>query len=79
MAAAAIVDILHFSALWHEVEHLAKKGLVGFACTVSKPVVAPSGAKPPFFWTIPGRSHGQEKTKSGWFLTKHQLQWQGGR
>ena len=53
MAAAAIVDILHFSALWHEVEHLAQKGLVGFACTVSKPVVAPSGAKSPCFGTNP--------------------------
>ena len=53
MAAAVIVDIHHFSALWHEVEHLALKGLVGFAFTVAKPVVAPSGAKEPFFGTNP--------------------------
>ncbi len=53
MAAAAIVDILHFSALWHEVEYLAKKGLIGFAFTVGKPVVAPSGARAPFFGTNP--------------------------
>ena len=53
MAAAAIVDILHFSALWHEVEYLAQKGLIGFAFTVGKPVVSPSGGKAPFFGTNP--------------------------
>ncbi|MFQ3340935.1 MAG: delta1-piperideine-2-carboxylate reductase [Flavobacteriaceae bacterium] len=53
LAAAAIVNIHHFSALWHEVEHIALEGLAGLACTVSKPVVAPAGANTSFFGTNP--------------------------
>ena len=40
LAADEIVNIHHFSSLWHEVEHLALEALAGLACTLAKPVVA---------------------------------------
>jgi len=48
-----IINTHHFAALWHETEALAKKGLIGIACTAYKPSVAPAGAKKPLFGTNP--------------------------
>ncbi|TVQ38476.1 MAG: Ldh family oxidoreductase [Geminicoccaceae bacterium] len=53
VAALALVRVHHFSALWAEVEPLAEAGLVALACTAYKPVVAPAGARQPFFGTNP--------------------------
>lgn len=53
LAALALVRIHHFSALWVEVEALAREGLVAFACTAYTPSVAPAGAKQAFFGTNP--------------------------
>lgn len=52
-AAAAVVETHHFAGLWHEVEALARAGLVGFACTPYKPVMAPAGGTRPLFGTNP--------------------------
>jgi len=48
-----IRNSFHFAALWPEVEALAERGLVGLACTVHTPMMAPFGAKKPFFSTNP--------------------------
>ena len=48
-----IRNSFHFAALWPEVEALAEQNLVGIACTVHTPMVAPFGAKKPFFSTNP--------------------------
>ncbi|MGI9371135.1 MAG: Ldh family oxidoreductase [Hyphomicrobiales bacterium] len=53
IAAAAINDILHLSALWPEVEPLAENGLVGMACCVAGPYVAPAGGTKGLFGTNP--------------------------
>jgi delta1-piperideine-2-carboxylate reductase len=53
IAALALVRIHHFSALWVEVEALAREGLAAFACTAYTPSVAPAGASKPFFGTNP--------------------------
>jgi len=53
VAALALVKVHHFSALWVEVEALARDGLVAFACTAYTPSVAPAGAREAFFGTNP--------------------------
>ena len=53
IAVLLIRNSFHFAALWPEVEALAAKGLVGLACTVHTPMVAPFGAKKAFFSTNP--------------------------
>jgi len=53
IAALAIVNIHHFSALWAEVEPLAAEGLCVFAFTAYKPAVAPTGGNKPLFGTNP--------------------------
>ncbi|HEY0711442.1 MAG TPA: Ldh family oxidoreductase [Polyangia bacterium] len=53
IAAAAINNCVHFSALWHEVEALAEDGLVAIAVTPSHAWVAPSGGTKPLFGTNP--------------------------
>ncbi len=53
VAVLTIRNSFHFAALWPEVEALAAKGLVGLACTVHTPMVAPFGAKKAFFSTNP--------------------------
>lgn len=53
LAAAAIVDVLHFSALWADIEALVESGLGAFCMTAYLPSVAPAGAKDPFFGTNP--------------------------
>ena len=53
VAVLLIRNSFHFAALWPEVEALAEKDLVGLACTVNLPTVAPFGAKTAFFSTNP--------------------------
>ena len=53
VAVLMIRNSFHFAALWPEVEALAERGLVGLACTVHTPMVAPFGAKKAFFSTNP--------------------------
>ncbi|MGI9484100.1 MAG: Ldh family oxidoreductase, partial [Hyphomicrobiales bacterium] len=53
IAAVAIHDVLHLSALWPEVEPLAEQGLVAMACCVAGPYVAPAGGTKPLFGTNP--------------------------
>jgi len=53
IAALAINNCVHFSALWPEVEALASEGLVAFAFTPSHAWVAPAGGKSPLFGTNP--------------------------
>jgi len=53
VAVGALVNIYHFAALWPEVEMLADRGLVGYACTAYMPSVAPAGAKTPLYGTNP--------------------------
>ncbi len=53
VAVLTIRNSFHFAALWPEVEGIAKHGLVGIACTVHTPMVAPFGAKKAFFSTNP--------------------------
>lgn len=48
-----IRNSFHFAALWPEVEAIAQHDLVGLACTVHTPMVAPFGAKKAFFSTNP--------------------------
>ena len=64
MAALAIRNCHHFSALWPEVEDIAALGLVGLATNPSHAWVAPYGGKRPvlgtnplaFGWPRPGRN-----------------------
>ena len=49
----AITNSHHMAALWPETEAIAEAGLVGFACTAYKPLVAPAGARQPLFGTNP--------------------------
>ena len=53
VAVLLIRNSFHFAALWPEVEALADQDLVGLACTVHTPMVAPFGAKKAFFSTNP--------------------------
>ncbi len=53
VAALALVNVHHFSALWIEVEALAREGLVALACTAYMPSVAPAGAAQAFYGTNP--------------------------
>lgn len=53
IAVLLIRNSIHACALWPEVEAMAEKGLVGLACTVHTPMVAPFGAKKAFFSTNP--------------------------
>lgn len=53
IAALAIVNTHHFSALWAEVEPLAREGLCAFAFTAFKPAMAPAGGRKPLFGTNP--------------------------
>lgn len=53
LAALAINNCFHFSALWPEVEALTERGLVGIAMTVSHAWVAPAGGSKPVFGTNP--------------------------
>ena len=53
IAVMTIQNSFHFAALWPEVEGIAAAGLVGLACTVHTPMVAPYGAKKAFFSTNP--------------------------
>lgn len=53
VAVLLIRNSFHFAALWPEVEALAEQNLVGIACTVHTPMVAPFGAKKALFSTNP--------------------------
>ena len=53
VAVVRLINTFHFAALWPETEFLAENGLMGLACTVYKPAVAPAGASTPFFGTNP--------------------------
>ncbi len=53
VAVLLIRNSFHFAALWPEVEALARHNLVGLACTVHTPMMAPFGAKTAFFSTNP--------------------------
>ncbi len=53
IAALAITNTYHFSALWVETAALAELGLVAIALTSAKPMVAPAGGIKPLFGTNP--------------------------
>lgn len=53
LAALVINDCLHFSALWYEVEDLARDGLAAISMCPSYAVMAPFGGKRPLFGTNP--------------------------
>jgi len=53
IAALALNHVVHFAALWPEVEALAGDGLVVLACTPSHAWVAPAGGTRPLFGTNP--------------------------
>jgi delta1-piperideine-2-carboxylate reductase len=53
IAAAALVNVHHFSALWVDIEPLVEAGLAAFCFTAYMPSVAPAGARKPFFGTNP--------------------------
>ena len=53
VAILAITNSHHMAAMWPETEAIAEEGLVGFACTSYKPLVAPAGAKKALFGTNP--------------------------
>ncbi len=53
VAVLLIRNSFHFAALWPEVEALAQRDLVGLACTVHTPMVAPFGATRSFLSTNP--------------------------
>ncbi len=53
IAALAITNTYHFSALWVETAALAEMGLVSIAMTSAKPMVAPAGGTKPLFGTNP--------------------------
>lgn len=63
LAALAIRNCFHFTALWPEVEVLAEEGLACIAMTISRAWVAPAGGKRPslgtnpfaFAWPRPGK------------------------
>jgi LDH2 family malate/lactate/ureidoglycolate dehydrogenase len=53
IAAMALNNVVHFAALWPEVEALAEDGLVALAVTPSHAWVAPAGGTKPVFGTNP--------------------------
>ena len=53
IAALALNNVVHFAALWPEVEWLAGEGLVALAFTPSHAWVAPAGGTRPVFGTNP--------------------------
>ena len=53
VAILAITNSHHMAAMWPETEAVAEQGLVAFACTSYKPMVAPAGAKKSLFGTNP--------------------------
>ena len=53
IAVLAITNSHHMAAMWPETEMIAEQGLVAFACTSYKPMVAPAGAKKALFGTNP--------------------------
>jgi LDH2 family malate/lactate/ureidoglycolate dehydrogenase len=53
VAALAISNCYHFSALWIDVEPLAELGLAAFACTIGQRRVAVSGGTRPLLGTNP--------------------------
>ena len=53
VAVLAITNSHHMAAMWPETEAIAESGLVSFACTSYKPMVAPAGAKKALFGTNP--------------------------
>lgn len=53
IAALAINNCFHFSALWPEVERLAEEGLAALAMNPSHSWVAPAGGNAPLFGTNP--------------------------
>lgn len=53
IAALALTNVVHFAALWPEVEALASEGLVVLAFTPSHAWVAPAGGTRPVFGTNP--------------------------
>lgn len=53
LAALVIRDCLHFSALWHDVEALAKEGLAALSMCPSYAAVAPTGGSEPLLGTNP--------------------------
>jgi delta1-piperideine-2-carboxylate reductase len=53
VAVLAITNSHHMAAMWPETEAVAEEGLVAFACTSYKPMVAPAGAKKALFGTNP--------------------------
>ncbi len=53
IAVLALTRVVHFAALWPEMEALAAQGLVALAMTSSPPYVAPAGGRRPVFGTNP--------------------------
>lgn len=53
MAALALTRVMHYAALWPEVEALAEQGLAAMAFTSSPPCVVPAGGRMPVFGTNP--------------------------
>ena len=53
IAALALKNVFHFSALWADIEFFCEQGLVAFAFTSYLPTVAPVGGKRPLFGTNP--------------------------
>ena len=53
VAAAVLVNVYHFSALWVDIQPLVEFGLVAMCFTAYLPSVAPAGATKPFFGTNP--------------------------
>ena len=53
IAALAVNNAHNVAPLWPEVERLAERGLVVFACTAAAPYVAPAGGTKPLFGTNP--------------------------
>ncbi len=53
IAAAAMIRVHHFAALWVEIESLTERGLCAMAFTAYTPSVAPAGGTRPFYGTNP--------------------------
>lgn len=53
MAALAIVNSLHFQAVWYEVEAIAEQGFVTLGCVTAASYVAPAGGIRPLYGTNP--------------------------
>ena len=53
IAVLGINNSHHMAAMWPETEMIAEQGLVAFACTSYKPMVAPAGGKKSLFGTNP--------------------------